>query len=72
MIGLSLEELRAHPLRPGLSTFTKIHTLEEGENLLSSKVKVEGNTHYITDVFENELNESEKLINDIISKNISH
>lgn len=69
-IGLSPEELRAHPLRPGLSTFTRIHILEKGENLLSSTVKTEANAYYTTDVFENELNESEALINEIISKNI--
>ncbi len=69
-IGLSLEELRAHPLRPGLSTFTRIHTLENGENLLTSTVKTEANIYYSTDVFENELNGSEALIKRIISKNL--
>jgi membrane fusion protein, multidrug efflux system len=71
-IGLRLEELRAHPLRPGLSTLTRIHTLEKGENLLSSTVKTEDNAYYATDIFANELNETEALIKEIISKNLIH
>jgi membrane fusion protein, multidrug efflux system len=71
-IGLNQDELSAHPLRPGLSTFTKIHASEKGEMLLSPMVKTEGNANYTTDVFDNELNESEVLIKEIISKNLSH
>ncbi len=70
-IGLSSDELSTHPLRPGLSTFTKIHTAEKGEMLLSSSVKTEGNANYVTDVFDNELDESETIIKGIISKNLN-
>ncbi len=70
-IGLSADELSAHPLRPGLSTFTRIHTSEIGENLLSSTVMIEGEEYYATDVFDNELDESEVLIDGILSKNLS-
>lgn len=70
-IGLDQDELSAHPLRPGLSTFTRIHTLEKGENLLSSTIKIEGEAYYATDIFDNELDESEALIDGIISKNLS-
>ncbi len=71
-IGLNSDELSAHPLRPGLSTFTRIRTSEKGENLLSSMVKTEGDANYTTDIFNNELNKSEALIIEIIAKNISH
>jgi membrane fusion protein, multidrug efflux system len=71
-IGLNQDELSTHSLRPGLSSYTRIHTIEKSDKLLSSMVITKGNTNYVTDIFDNELNESEELINRIISKNLNH
>lgn len=67
-IGLDPKELARHPLRPGLSTLTRINVADAGKNLLSSTVTTQTDV-YRTRIFENEINEAERLIENIIRQN---
>lgn len=67
-IRLQADELKQHPLRLGLSTVTRIHTLQTGGEPLASTAGTEGEA-YRTTVFQDELNGVESLIRKIISDN---
>jgi membrane fusion protein (multidrug efflux system) len=67
-IGLDAKELQKNPLQPGLSTSTRIKVSEPGKPLLTSTAGTTG-AAYRTGIFENELDETEKLIDKIIVMN---
>lgn len=69
-IGLNPRELKEHPLKPGLSTLTRINISEPGGALLNSFVETDGNT-YRTPIYEHELEGAEQLIRAIIADNKS-
>jgi membrane fusion protein (multidrug efflux system) len=57
-----------HPLQPRLSTLTRINISETGEPLLTSNAGTRTD-FYRTTIFDNELEEAERLIRKIIYKN---
>ncbi|MGJ0484165.1 MAG: HlyD family efflux transporter periplasmic adaptor subunit [Methylomicrobium sp.] len=67
-IGLDPEELRKHPLQPGLSTVTRIKTSEAGEELLTSQIATTSEA-YRTGIYEHELDDAEQLIRQIVAAN---
>jgi membrane fusion protein (multidrug efflux system) len=67
-IGLDPKELKDNPLRPGLSTVTRINISETGKPLLTSTVSVDGDA-YRTGIYENELDGVEQRIQQIITTN---
>ncbi|WP_341327964.1 efflux RND transporter periplasmic adaptor subunit [Methylotuvimicrobium sp. KM2] len=67
-IGLDPKEIQEHPLQPGLSTLTRINISETGEPLLTSNAGTR-TEFYRTTIFDNELEEAERLIHEIIFKN---
>ncbi len=66
-IGLNPEELKANPLRLGLSTTVKIDTSVSGSSVLQPLTTIPAT--YKTDVYSHQLEGSDKLIHDIIEKN---
>jgi membrane fusion protein (multidrug efflux system) len=68
-IALAADELREHPIRPGLSTVTKIHVSEMGQSLWSSLAKADTD-EYQTDVYRDELTSAESLAQGVIAGNI--
>lgn len=67
-IGLNPNELREHPLQPGLSTVTRINVGKAGEPLLTSTVDIAGNA-YRTDIYDHELDGVDQRIQQIIASN---
>ena len=67
-IGLKAEELKAHPLRLGLSATVKIDT-RISEHSVLKPLTTTSNTAYKTDVYDSQLAGSDKLIYTIIEKN---
>ncbi len=67
-IALDREELRKHPIQPGLSTLTRIKISNFGQTMPHSEVSLFSES-YRTDVYEHELDGVEQLINDIIAAN---
>ena len=57
-IALPQDEIREHPLRPGLSTVTKIHVGEQGNSVWTSLVRPD-TAEYQTDVYGDELTSAE-------------
>lgn len=68
-IALAADEIREHPIRPGLSTVTKIHVSEQGQSIWSSLARADTD-EYKTDVYGNELTTAESMADDIIVKNV--
>ena len=68
-IALAADEIREHPIRPGLSTVTKIHVSEQGQSIWSSLARADTD-EYKTDVYGNELTTAESVADDIIVKNV--
>ncbi|HET7909339.1 MAG TPA: HlyD family efflux transporter periplasmic adaptor subunit [Nitrospira sp.] len=68
-IALAADEIREHPIRPGLSTVTKIHVSEQGQSIWSSLARADTD-EYRTDVYGSELTTAESIANDIIVKNV--
>jgi membrane fusion protein (multidrug efflux system) len=68
-IALAADELREHPVRPGLSTITKIHVSEAGQSVWSSLAKADTD-EYQTDVYRDELTSAESLAQGVIAGNI--
>ncbi|MDF0664928.1 MAG: efflux RND transporter periplasmic adaptor subunit [Nitrospira sp.] len=68
-IALAAEELREHPIRPGLSTVTKIRVSEGGQSVWSSLANVE-TEEYQTDVYDHELTDAEALAQDVMRINL--
>jgi membrane fusion protein (multidrug efflux system) len=66
-IGLKPKELKANPLRPGLSTTVQIDTSVSGHSVLQPLTSTPAT--YKTNVYSYQLDGSDELINDIIEKN---
>ena len=67
-IGLDPKELKDNPLQPGLSTITRININEEGQPLLTSSVRVDGDA-YRTGIYDHELDGVDQRIQQIIASN---
>lgn len=68
-IALAADEIREFPIRPGLSTNTKIHVNERGNSVWSSLAKPD-TEEYQTDVYGDELTSAESLAQGVISGNV--
>ena len=68
-IALAADEIRDHPIRPGLSTFTKIRVTESGQSVWSSLAKAD-TEEYQTDVYSDELTGAEALALSVITGNV--
>lgn len=68
-IALPADELREHPLRPGLSTSTQIHIAETGQSVWSS-LATPSTAEYETDIYANELPTAEALAQDVMTRNL--
>ena len=69
-IALSKKELKAHPLRPGLSTVTRIDITQPGGSVLKSATTTE-EAVYRTDVYSRELSSVDALISAIVDGNLA-
>lgn len=67
-IGLDPKDLKEYPLQPGLSTLTRVNIGEVGEPLLTSSARADGDA-YRTNIYANELDGVEPLIERIIEEN---
>jgi len=65
-ISLRAEELQANPLRLGLSTTVRIDTRISGQSVLQPLTPI---ANYKTEVYDNQLQGSDVLIQQIIDKN---
>ncbi|KIE58140.1 membrane fusion protein of tripartite multidrug resistance system [Methylacidiphilum kamchatkense Kam1] len=68
-IRLSPEELKRHPLRPGLSVIALTHVDKKGEPILSSLVKFP-KEKYEAHIYERELDGADQLIQKVIESNL--
>lgn len=68
-IALASDEIREFPIRPGLSTVTKIHVSERGNSVWSSLAKPD-TEEYQTDVYGDELNSAESIAQGVIVGNV--
>jgi membrane fusion protein (multidrug efflux system) len=68
-IALAQDEIREHPIRPGLSTVTKIRVGEQGNSVWSSLAKAETD-EYQTDVYGDELTSAESMAQGVIAGNV--
>jgi membrane fusion protein, multidrug efflux system len=68
-IALDAEEIREHPIRPGLSTVTKIRVSEQGQSVWSSLAKPD-TEEYQTDVYGDELISAESMAQGVIVGNV--
>ena len=68
-IALAADEIREHPIRPGLSTVTKIRIGEQGNSVWSSLAKADTD-EYQTDVYGDELTSAESLAEGVIAGNV--
>ena len=68
-IALAPDEIREYPIRPGLSTVTKIRVGEQGNSVWSSLAKAD-TEEYQTDVYGNELTSAESLAQGVIAGNV--
>ncbi|WHZ27886.1 MAG: Multidrug efflux system EmrAB-OMF, membrane fusion component EmrA [Nitrospira sp.] len=64
-IALEAEELREHPVRPGLSTVTKIRVNDVGQSVWSSLAKAD-TEEYQTDVYDNEFISADSLAQEVM------
>ena len=64
-IALEAEELREHPIRPGLSTVTKIRVNDVGQSVWSSLAKAD-TEEYQTDVYDNEFISADSLAQEVM------
>ncbi|MFO0775325.1 MAG: HlyD family efflux transporter periplasmic adaptor subunit [Nitrospiraceae bacterium] len=68
-IALPVEELREHPIRPGLSTYTKIDISGEGQSVWTSHA-TPSTAEYETDVYADELPAADAIAHDVIVANL--
>ncbi len=68
-IALPQDEIREHPIRPGLSTITKIHVAEQGNSVWTSLAKPD-TAEYQTDVYGDELTSAESLAEGVMRGNL--
>ncbi|ALA59625.1 HlyD family secretion protein [Nitrospira moscoviensis] len=68
-IALAADEIREHPIRPGLSTVTKIRVSDAGNSVWTSLAKAD-TEEYHTDVYGDELTSAELLAQGVIAGNV--
>lgn len=68
-IALPEEEIREHPIRPGLSTVTKINIHESGQSVWSS-FAAPATAEYVTDVYADELPTAEIMAKQVMAGNL--
>lgn len=68
-IALPEEEIREHPIRPGLSTVTKINISESGQSVWSS-FAAPSTAEYATDVYADELPTAESMAKEVMTGNL--
>ena len=68
-IALPADELREHPIRPGLSTVTSINITESGQSVWTS-LATPSTAEYETDVYADELPMAESLAKEVIATNL--
>lgn len=68
-IALPAEELREHPIRPGLSTVTKINISESGQSVWSSLASP-STAEYETDVYADEIPSAETMAQEVMATNL--
>lgn len=68
-IALPQDEIREHPIRPGLSTVTRIHVSEQGNSVWTSLAKPD-TAEYQTDVYGDELTSAETLAQGVMEGNL--
>ena len=68
-IALPPEELRENPIRPGLSTVTKINISETGQSVWSSLASA-STAEYETDVYADEIPTAESMAKEIMATNL--
>lgn len=68
-IALAADEIREYPIRPGLSTVTKIRVGETGQSVWSSLAKADTD-EYQTDVYRDELTSAESIAQGVIAGNV--
>jgi membrane fusion protein (multidrug efflux system) len=68
-IALAADEIREYPVRPGLSTVTKIRVGESGQSVWSSLAKADTD-EYQTDVYGDELTSAESVAQGVIAGNV--
>ena len=68
-ISLAADEIREYPIRPGLSTVTKIRVGEAGQSVWSSLAKADAD-EYQTDVYRDELTSAESMAQGVIAGNV--
>ncbi|WP_447979771.1 HlyD family efflux transporter periplasmic adaptor subunit [Candidatus Nitrospira bockiana] len=68
-IALAADEIREHPIRPGLSTVTKIRVGDSGNSVWTSLAKPD-TAEYETDVYGDELTGAETLAQTIMQGNV--
>lgn len=68
-IALPAEELREHPIRPGLSTVTSINITESGQSVWTSLASA-STAEYETDVYANELPTAESIAKEVMANNL--
>ncbi len=68
-IALPPDELREHPIRPGLSTSTQINIAESGQSVWNS-LATPSTPEYETDIYADELQTAEALAQDVMTRNL--
>jgi membrane fusion protein (multidrug efflux system) len=68
-IALPPEELRENPIRPGLSTVTKINIKEAGQSVWSSLASP-STAEYETDVYADEIPSAESMAKEVMATNL--
>lgn len=68
-IALASDEIREYPIRPGLSTVTRIRIGEQGNSVWSSLAKAD-TEEYQTDVYGDELTRAESMAQGVIAGNV--
>lgn len=68
-IALPEDEIREHPIRPGLSTVTKINIHESGQSVWSS-FAAPATAEYVTDVYADELPIAETMAKQVMAGNL--
>ncbi len=69
-ISLPQDEIREHPIRPGLSTVTQIKVAESGQSVWSSLATV-STSEYETDIYADELPSAESLAQEVMTANLA-
>jgi len=68
-IALPADELREHPIRPGLSTSTSINISESGQSVWTS-LATPSTAEYETDVYADELPTAESMAKEVMASNL--